>query len=70
MGIFSSLLKIVKFVIVLKKVSKLDCSYCCPRSLLYNTEKFLKYFRIKIDKLLNDSNLIPFLVWLSEKLLH
>ena len=58
-GIFASVLKTAKVLLVFQKDSKLDYSNYCPISLLSNTEKILEKLMCKrLYTFLNNNNII------------
>ena len=58
-GIFASVLKTAKVLLVFQKDSKLDYSNYCPISLLSNIEKILEKFMCKrLYTFLNNNNII------------
>ena len=58
-GVFASVLKTAKVLLVFQKDSKLDYSNYCPISLLSNIEKILEKFMCKrLYTFLNNNNII------------
>ena len=58
-GVFASVLKTVKVLLVFQKDSKLDYSNYCPISLLSNIEKILEKLMCKrLYTFLNNNNII------------